>query len=51
MIVEFDFGVEGVEGGPSLSQGDAAVSVFSLEFAGNAAYRKKVNLYLYKDGV
>ena len=37
LIVEFDFGVEGVEGGPSLSQGDAAVSVFSLEFAGNAA--------------
>ena len=42
MIVKFDFGVEGVEGGPSLSQGDAAVSVFSLEFAGNAAYRKSI---------
>jgi len=48
LIVEFDFGVEGVEGGPSLSQGDAAVSVLSLEFAGNTAYRK---INLYRDGV
>lgn len=37
LIVEFDFGVKGVEGGPSLSQGDAAVSILSLEFARDAA--------------
>ena len=37
LIVEFDFGVEGVEGGPALGQSDAAVSILSLEFARDAA--------------
>ena len=30
LIVEFDFCVEGVDGGPALSQGDTAVGVFSF---------------------
>lgn len=38
LIVELDFGVEGVGGGPALGQGDAAVGVLSLEFAGDGAY-------------
>jgi hypothetical protein len=38
LIIQFDFGVECVGGGPTLSQGDAPISVLPLEFAGNAAY-------------
>lgn len=37
LIVELDFGVEGVGRGPTLSQGDSAVGVFALEFAGDGA--------------
>jgi hypothetical protein len=33
LVVEFDFGVEGIGGCPTLSQGDSTVGIFSLEFA------------------
>ena len=37
LIVELDFGVEGISSRPALGQGDSAVSVFSFKFAGNGA--------------
>lgn len=40
LVVELDFGVEGIGRGPALGQGDSAVGVFALEFAGDGAYRK-----------
>ena len=33
LVIELDFCVEGIEGCPALGQGDAAVGVFTLEFA------------------
>jgi len=33
LIVELDFGVEGVGGGPALGEGDPAVGILALEFS------------------
>jgi len=40
LIVELDLGVERIGGGPALGQGDAALGVLALEFAGDGAYAR-----------